>query len=170
MKTGPKPMDLCGKRFGRLTAIRIHMRDRNKKVLWECECDCGKICYVRVHSLTSGETKSCGCLHRELGIELAMKHFRPPQFGEASPNWRGGITTENNSIRSSSAYKEWRLAIFERDAFTCCSCGQIGQQLHAHHIKSFAKNPDKRLDIDNGVTLCIACHKLVHITNATTEC
>lgn len=59
-------------------------------------------------------------------------------------------------------YNEWRKAVYERDHYTCQICGKVGGRLNAHHIKSFAKNPDLRFDVDNGVTLCDKCHKDVH--------
>lgn len=65
-------------------------------------------------------------------------------------------------IRRSGEYSSWRTAVFERDDYTCVKCGHRGGELNAHHIKPFAKYPDHRLDIDNGVTLCKECHKLVH--------
>lgn len=54
----------------------------------------------------------------------------------------------------------WRKAIFERDDYTCKECGIQGGYLEAHHIKSWARHPNLRFDMDNGVTLCKACHKL----------
>lgn len=65
-------------------------------------------------------------------------------------------------IRRSGEYSSWRTAVFERDDYTCVKCGHRGGELNAHHIKPFAKYPDHRLDIDNGITLCKECHKLVH--------
>lgn len=64
--------------------------------------------------------------------------------------------------RECSSYKEWREAVYQRDDYTCQKCGQRGGKLNAHHIKSYAKYPDLRLDINNGITLCVDCHKITH--------
>ena len=50
--------------------------------------------------------------------------------------------------------------MFERDKFTCVWCGQIGGSLNADHIKPFFDYPELRLDISNGRTLCVPCHRL----------
>lgn len=65
-------------------------------------------------------------------------------------------------IRNSIEYKEWREAVFNRDNYTCQNCGKKGGKLNAHHIKPFKDYPGLRLDTDNGITLCINCHKAVH--------
>ena len=54
---------------------------------------------------------------------------------------------------------DWRLAVFERDDYTCRHCGQRGGRLQAHHIQPYKKHPELRHDLDNGLTLCIECHK-----------
>lgn len=64
--------------------------------------------------------------------------------------------------RHDPSYISWRTKVFERDKYTCAICGQVGGELNAHHIRPFAEYPDLRLDLDNGVTLCKACHKRVH--------
>lgn len=64
--------------------------------------------------------------------------------------------------RRCNEYKAWRRAVFERDDFTCQTCGKRGIKLNAHHKKSYAYYPEGRYDISNGITLCEACHKSLH--------
>jgi hypothetical protein len=98
--------------------------------------------------------------------------------GEKSHLWKGGVDPLNHAIRSGFNYRQWRSDIFFRDNFTCKHCGVRGGQLHAHHIKEFYKireeNNIKTLEdafaceelwnINNGITLCIPCHKEYHKT------
>lgn len=76
----------------------------------------------------------------------------------STPPW----DRSNRQQRNSSKYVKWRNHVFERDNYTCQHCNQRGGELNAHHIKEFSKYPDKRFDLDNGLTLCVACHKEVH--------
>lgn len=69
------PKDLCGERFGRLTAIyktdapsNLKKRKNNRTNYWFCICDCGGEKIVERYSLTTKKgTKSCGCLLSEAG-------------------------------------------------------------------------------------------------------
>lgn len=61
---------------------------------------------------------------------------------------------------NSKEYNIWRISVFQRDSYTCQTCGVRGVYLEAHHIKSWAKHPEIRLVLENGVTLCRECHKL----------
>ena len=67
--------ELAGQKYGRLTVIK---RDIENKGKWICVCDCGNQKNVSTHALTSGNTSSCGCLHREQLIRnnkrLKTKH------------------------------------------------------------------------------------------------
>lgn len=74
-------------------------------------------------------------------------------------NSNQGKTPVNEKIRKSAAYKAWRTLVFERDNYSCVECKKRGSYLHADHIKPFALFPELRLDINNGRTLCVPCHK-----------
>ena len=59
---GRKQINLTGKEFGRLTAIKAVGNDKWKSIRWFCVCSCGKEVIVNGGDLRSGYTKSCGCL------------------------------------------------------------------------------------------------------------
>ena len=53
--------DIAGKRFGRLTAIRIDAgKSDSHNKFWICKCDCGRESSVSRSNLVSGATASCG--------------------------------------------------------------------------------------------------------------
>lgn len=86
----------------------------------------------------------------------------PHMMGSNHPQWKGGVTEPNEKIRKCADYSEWRRQVFERDGYTCLSCGKRGGHLHAHHVKKFSEHPELRLDVSNGVTLCTKCHEEIH--------
>ena len=57
-----KFIDRTGQVFGKLTVIEQAGRDKLKKVLWRCRCECGKETVVVSGSLVTGNTTSCGCV------------------------------------------------------------------------------------------------------------
>lgn len=70
LKRGPKPVDLTGQRFGRLTVVgRAETRPDRRGARWECACSCGGSRTVSADSLKRGQSQSCGCLRRELTAE-----------------------------------------------------------------------------------------------------
>lgn len=68
-------MDLTGQRFGKLVVLdRMAQNNPNNKVIWLCQCDCGKQAVVIGTRLHTGKTRSCGCLITEKTIERSTKH------------------------------------------------------------------------------------------------
>lgn len=56
--------DLIGQTFGRLTVVeKAHVHQGHQ--FWRCSCTCGGVNTVSTSVLTSGRTKSCGCLQAE---------------------------------------------------------------------------------------------------------
>ena len=62
---GISPVDLTGKRFGRLVVVSMTSKRISNSVVWKCLCDCGNTCEVNSNSLVQGLTHSCGCLKKE---------------------------------------------------------------------------------------------------------
>lgn len=58
-----KFINLTGQKFGRLTALKYI---GNRK--WLCKCDCGNTVITTGSNLKTENTKSCGCLHKEILI------------------------------------------------------------------------------------------------------
>lgn len=82
--------------------------------------------------------------------------------GENNPRWNSELTDEERETgRNYSDYKEWREKVFQRDNYTCQVTGKQGR-LVAHHLYSYDKNKNKRLDINNGITILEEIHKQFH--------
>ena len=59
-----------GQRFGRLTIIRYDHSDFRWRKHYLCKCDCGKEKVIQGSLVMSGNTKSCGCLSKEIKSTL----------------------------------------------------------------------------------------------------
>lgn len=68
----PAPRNITGMRFGRLIAIKWVGKNKHNQSIWECKCDCGNIIDINSNSLISGNTKSCGCLKKEVARKLLI--------------------------------------------------------------------------------------------------
>lgn len=73
---GRKHNDLTGKRFGRLTAIERAGTTKDRHATWLCKCDCGNVVIVCSRDMTTGHTKSCGCLNREQTAAINATHLK----------------------------------------------------------------------------------------------
>lgn len=68
--------DLTGQAFGMLTVLSLDKKQgKSNEYHWICECECGLKSSVNMYSLTSGLTRSCGCLRGRVG--------------DKNPNWKG---------------------------------------------------------------------------------
>ena len=121
----------------------------------------------------------------KLSLETKMK-MSLGRRGKDNGNWKGGISSLSNLIRSTQNYDNCRFSVFKRDNFTCQSCGHKQGNIEADHIKPFciilseflniysqfspvedketllrlAETYEPFWDISNGRTLCKPCHKM----------
>ncbi len=99
-----------GKRFGKLLVIEeTEERTNDGSIIYKCKCDCGKDCYVSSKLLSSGDTKSCGCLKHETGQYL-IKDLTGQKFGK--------LTVINDSKIRKNNKVIWNCR---------CDCGNIVQ-------------------------------------------
>lgn len=112
------------------------------------------------------------------------------QTGSLAPNWKGGVTTVHQRVRSDTElHRLWRFPILKRDSFVCVACGSH-KKIEVHHddermaeiIGRFLPADvstrelfwDEKLAIIrdvvkyhvknavSGVTLCEDCHREIH--------
>lgn len=86
---------------------------------------------------------------RECYIEARIRNGGPKH-----PSWKGGIAS-----RSAAEIAITRTVV--RAVARCQRCGAV-ENLHGHHIQSYADRPDLRLDPSNIMVLCAPCHALEH--------
>jgi hypothetical protein len=128
--------------------------------------------HLKMHTAQLGNTKKLG-YHFPLETRQRMSEERLIKHA-----LMGFVCTTplNTSIRESFKYREWIIAVFKRDDYTCQRCKIRGGYLEAHHIKGFALilkennirtlqdafNCEKLWDVSNGLTLHDDCHKEEH--------
>lgn len=160
--------DLTGKRFGRLEVIKLTEKtDRYYGKYYLCKCDCGNEKVIRGTQLTTGKTKSCGCLNLELSSQRMKgeNNWNHKNKGKNHPNYNSELTDkERFDKRDIVDNLNWRKSIYERDNYTCRKCKLKGSEvkINAHHISNYSSDKNNRFNIDNGITLCVECHKIFH--------
>lgn len=126
----PKLIDLTGQRFGRWTVLK-RGQTRNKMVYWVCQCDCGTIREVKGNSLRRGQSKSCGCLQKEISKEKCsqigkqnLKDLTGQKFGDWTILKDSGRRRSNGSV-----------------IWLCqCTCGTIRGIRRQSLITGYSKN------------------------------
>lgn len=76
----PAKINLLGQKIGRLTVLEP-VDNIKGRTAWKCQCDCGNIINVTTKSLRSGNTKSCGCLQKEIIRKKMSKDISQQRFG-----------------------------------------------------------------------------------------
>lgn len=112
--------NISGQRFGKLTAVTPTDQRKNKRVVWECKCDCGNTVYLPISYLTTGDTKSCGCLKASLEEEnlrskydgkrvngVAVQLFKDEKPRKDSSTGYRGVSRYFTRISKEERYRAW---------------------------------------------------------------
>jgi hypothetical protein len=117
-------------------------------------CSCGNESQV-----TWGSLKNNGCLKCR---DCQLKD-RPR--GENHPDWNSMLSEED---RKKTRYgrgrfeKIWESCVLILSNYTCIISGQKGGALSAHHLNAWARNPEQRFQLNNGVCMTKKIHKEFH--------
>lgn len=111
-------------------------------------------------------TESRDNLRKVMQTKEYKRKISKANSGKSNGRYDNNIS-ENHRIenRGIFGYKSWSKSVRERDDYTCKICGKTkddGYNLVAHHLDSYDTHKDLRLDLDNGVTLCVSCHNKFH--------
>lgn len=154
--------DICGDCFGKSDENKKRLRSMSEKRWADPEQ------HERAREWMS-ERMHDPEIYEELQAKLREpvireKIMRNTRRGASHPRWNPNKEdAARMKERAFPAYYEWRRQVFQRDSYTCVCCGQHGGKLNAHHLASWSKFPELRLDVFNGVTVCGTCHDAFHL-------
>lgn len=82
LPTNSRFKNLTGMSFGRLVVVSYAGKNKHNKTTWVCICDCGESTTVIGSYMNNGNTKSCGCLQREVAKERRTTHgmYKSPEY------------------------------------------------------------------------------------------
>jgi len=102
----------AGDRHGRLTAIEPVPRSRGR---WLFLCDCGTIKAADSSKVRMGDTRSCGCLQREVvrhGEASAVAKLSEAKVREARADRSRGVSVTSIALR---------FGVDRSSIYRCCS-------------------------------------------------
>lgn len=74
--------NIIGEKFDRLTVVDItDERSKDGSVIWKCQCECGNIIQCSTKKLRNKNTRSCGCLQKEIASNNRRKDLKNMRFG-----------------------------------------------------------------------------------------
>lgn len=139
MPSDPRFQNLTGLKFGRLTVI-AYAGKKNKAHHWLCRCDCGSDLTVWSHAFKRGNTKSCGCIKREVLQERNKVHGM--SRGYLYAKWKGIKSRCYN--KNNSQYHLYG----ERGIFMDENWKNDFTSFHEYVTSVIGHRPDDRFSID----------------------
>lgn len=133
---------LKGLSFGRLTVIEETAKRGAGQVVWLCRCECGNEVEVRSGNLRSGNTKSCGCFHRDKAREAKLTHGRTANLDRPVEYLAWWSMIARCKYESSSSY-QW----YGAKGIKVCEQWQ-GKEGFSSFIKDMGEHPGKGWSLD----------------------
>lgn len=108
--------------------------------------------------------------NKKYGVNNVMElpEFAEKISGRNNYNYDFSKTDEERAKKRDEHLREdWRRQVFSRDSYICQICGVAPSNgkhvyLEAHHLEAYNISIELRHEVDNGVTLCVLCHRNFH--------
>lgn len=148
-------VDLTGRKFGRLTAVRREFRQlKRRQSGWICTCECGRERWVSTTNLVQGKTVSCG---------VCVKQIPGAAFRETLRNYKQGAKKRGYDFLLTD--DECRQ-LFSQECFYCgAKPANIATAHWMHNPEIFIYQGIDRLNNEIGyvknncVSCCYICNK-----------
>jgi|SRR5690625_4766016 len=118
---------MIGRKFGRLTVIKELEERHDNRIVYECKCDCSNPINVKKIYLTNGETRSCGCLKKEVEQRnlrekydakrvdgVAKQLFKGKEPRKDSSTGYRGVSKYYTRVSKQERYRAWITVKGER--------------------------------------------------------
>jgi hypothetical protein len=180
----PNILDITGKKFGYLTAIK-RAPNKGKKTYWTCRCICGKEIDIQTGHLTYGITTSCGCKKNNASTERKLICLIcEEEFITTNPSRKYCYNCRPEGLNDADGIKAKKQALkhklIEYKGGKCEKCGysKCEGALQFHHRDPSQKEftiarvrvgdsfSIKELfnEVDKCDLLCANCHAEIHFT------
>lgn len=132
----PSFIDITGNKYGRLSVLGRSADRDDKRIWWNCKCDCGQDFEARGTYLKNGKTTSCGCYQREFVGNLFRKHGKS---GKQNKEYTKEMHLKYKYGLSLERYNQ----MFEEQNGCCAICsykfGQKASDCYVDHCHSTKK-------------------------------
>lgn len=153
-------IDLMGETFGRLFVMKEIGKTKDRSIIWECQCDCGKIKPVSSRDLRKKRTQSCGCLKRESDNKQGLLRRLRPYENAFNRTFEAA---KSRDLEHTISY-EWYLEIVNMDCHYCGMsipwvpfCYEAGKTSTPYYLDR--KDNDKGYTVENCVPCCSRCNR-----------
>lgn len=134
-------INIAGKAFGHLIALRHIAKSAGGQVLWKCRCNCGSLTVVASSDLRKGKTISCGCVR---SARLAQQTTHGEAKRPRTPEYRAWCAMRtrctNPRVRCWPNYGGRGIRV--------CGRWQTFEHFLADLLASIGRRPSRRHSID----------------------
>lgn len=155
------PKDVSDKRYGRLVALE---RVGGNPSRWLCRCDCGNKKIVRLNNLSSGATKSCGCLKAEGPPREPNDIVVDGDVARITLNHKGDVYEAIIDAEDVDIVSEWTWCVRGGGDQIYVRGHRKGRMVYLHRL--ITKGRFKRIDHENGNPLDCRKSNLRRASNA----